>query len=325
MIDFHTFSCYAVHLKSLQENLPLSIALTICVFIFQLPRSFPSRRQPESSPDRSLHATDRGQLSFNAQPDVSSFPPTGYQPVKVFSSTYSSFARGSPSQLSAIHHSPVSNNAMTELQITKRNSPALNSQLNQASRQSSPPSSKSTSSASPPTGVGWNLAAGAHTMATDTTTEREGRVPPSSAQDANFVSPLANRPYLCFRDLEPRMDGDYAKQLVGWDTINIKVPNPTPEPTPGPHSNKPFVMNYPNFNTSSFSTATYPSAQPQPPVHYYQEYSVFVGDLAPETSNSDLVAVFRNPFLGLRSDREPKFIRPFLSSLCISIVAVTAF
>ncbi|KAK1231951.1 hypothetical protein PQX77_004922 [Marasmius sp. AFHP31] len=46
---------------------------------------------------------------------------------------------------------------------------------------------------------------------------------------------------------------------------------------------------------------------------YEAEYSIFVGDLAPETSNSDLVAVFRNPVLGLRDDREPKFIRPFLT------------
>ncbi|KAK7029304.1 hypothetical protein R3P38DRAFT_2524769 [Favolaschia claudopus] len=46
---------------------------------------------------------------------------------------------------------------------------------------------------------------------------------------------------------------------------------------------------------------------------YAKEYSIFAGDLAPETSNSDLVAVFRNPLLGLRNDRAPKFIRPFAS------------
>ncbi|KAJ7853162.1 hypothetical protein B0H14DRAFT_2508823 [Mycena olivaceomarginata] len=46
---------------------------------------------------------------------------------------------------------------------------------------------------------------------------------------------------------------------------------------------------------------------------YAKEYSIFVGDLAPETSNSDLVTVFRNPVLGLRNDRAPKFIRPFAS------------
>ncbi|KAG8690112.1 RRM protein [Ceratobasidium sp. 423] len=43
------------------------------------------------------------------------------------------------------------------------------------------------------------------------------------------------------------------------------------------------------------------------------EFSIFVGDLAPETTNADLVAVFRNPLLGLRTDREPRVIRPFLS------------
>ncbi|KAJ7922266.1 hypothetical protein B0H13DRAFT_1707790 [Mycena leptocephala] len=48
-------------------------------------------------------------------------------------------------------------------------------------------------------------------------------------------------------------------------------------------------------------------------MQYAKEYSIFVGDLAPETSNSDLVAVFRNPVLGLRNDRAPKFIRPFAS------------
>ena len=44
-----------------------------------------------------------------------------------------------------------------------------------------------------------------------------------------------------------------------------------------------------------------------------KDYSVFVGDLAPEVSNSDLFAVFRSPVLSLRNDREPRFIRPFLS------------
>ncbi|KAF8709271.1 RNA recognition motif, partial [Rhizoctonia solani] len=43
------------------------------------------------------------------------------------------------------------------------------------------------------------------------------------------------------------------------------------------------------------------------------EFSIFVGDLAPETTNADLVAVFRNPLLGLRTDREPRVIRPFTS------------
>ncbi|KAJ7048380.1 RNA-binding domain-containing protein [Mycena amicta] len=57
------------------------------------------------------------------------------------------------------------------------------------------------------------------------------------------------------------------------------------------------------------------------PTHPYpKEYSIFVGDLAPETSNSDLVAVFRNPVLGLRNDRAPKFIRPFTSCTSAKIM-----
>lgn len=49
------------------------------------------------------------------------------------------------------------------------------------------------------------------------------------------------------------------------------------------------------------------------PNNRQQEFSIFVGDLAPETTNSDLIAVFRDPILGLRHDREPKFVAPFLS------------
>jgi hypothetical protein len=139
--------------------------------------------------------------------------------------------------------------------------------------------------------------------------------------------------------------------LMGWDPVSIRVPNgpsdasgqpsnnpgycfltfPSPSvaasvlgqvngnagapPVTMPNSNKPFVLSLassiPSSITSALSTpgVVVSSAQQQ----YPKEYSIFVGDLAPETSNSDLVAVFRNPVLGLRNDREPKFIRPFLS------------
>ncbi|KAF9480189.1 hypothetical protein BDN70DRAFT_894369 [Pholiota conissans] len=93
-----------------------------------------------------------------------------------------------------------------------------------------------------------------------------------------------------------------------------------------PNSTKPFVMNWASSVTSATSpmSASFPAvAGPQAAAavaaaaaaaqQYPKEYSIFVGDLAPETSNSDLVAVFRNPVLGLRNDREPKFIRPFNS------------
>lgn len=141
--------------------------------------------------------------------------------------------------------------------------------------------------------------------------------------------------------------------LMGWDPVNIKVPRPAPDPLTGrqannpgycfltfpsqqqagsvlaqinnasggpltmPNSSRPFTLNWassvptaplaPGFGAPTISI---PGAQnPQ----YPKEYSIFVGDLAPEVSNSDLVAVFRNPVLGLRNDREPRFIRPFLS------------
>jgi len=88
-----------------------------------------------------------------------------------------------------------------------------------------------------------------------------------------------------------------------------------------PNSNKPFVLNWASSvqPAPSFPPVSVVPAQQQQQQHHQQqqqypkEYSIFVGDLAPETSNSDLVAVFRNPVLGLRNDREPKFIRPFLS------------
>lgn len=44
------------------------------------------------------------------------------------------------------------------------------------------------------------------------------------------------------------------------------------------------------------------------------EYSIFVGDLAPDVTHADIVAVFRDPTKGLRPDRgPPRKIKPFLS------------
>ncbi|KAI0682642.1 hypothetical protein C8Q76DRAFT_637103 [Earliella scabrosa] len=140
--------------------------------------------------------------------------------------------------------------------------------------------------------------------------------------------------------------------LMGWDPLNIKVPRPAPDPITGqqannpgycfltfptqaqaaavlsqvnnsstplimPNSSKPFSLNW----ASSVPSAPMPPSMPGQTIsipgvqnpQYPKEYSIFVGDLAPEVSNSDLVAVFRNPVLGLRNDREPRFIRPFLS------------
>ncbi|KAF9238785.1 hypothetical protein BU15DRAFT_88232 [Melanogaster broomeanus] len=177
----------------------------------------------------------------------------------------------------------------------------------------------------------------------------DGRPPRPGTSNSNLLLST-----LCWGDLEPWMDEEYAKQvcgLMGWDPVCVKVPNggsdnsgqqannpgycfltfPSPsvaasvlsqvtgnsgaQPVTMPNSNKPFLLNWassiPSTVTSSFPPpgVVAPTTQQQ----YPKEYSIFVGDLAPETSNSDLVAVFRNPVLGLRNDREPKFIRPFLS------------
>ena len=94
----------------------------------------------------------------------------------------------------------------------------------------------------------------------------------------------------------------------------------SPTPVIMPNSTKPFVFNWASSVPASPPTSSLPMTTPaqqsthqQQPPNFTKEYSIFVGDLAPEVSNSDLVAVFRNPVLGLRNDREPRFIRPFLS------------
>ena len=140
--------------------------------------------------------------------------------------------------------------------------------------------------------------------------------------------------------------------LMGWDPITIKVPRPAPDPITGQQANNPgyCFLTFPTQaqaasvlsqvnntnspiimpNSSKAFSLNWASSVPSAPVptsipgqtisipgvqnpQYPKEYSIFVGDLAPEVSNSDLVAVFRNPVLGLRNDREPRFIRPFLS------------
>ena len=91
-----------------------------------------------------------------------------------------------------------------------------------------------------------------------------------------------------------------------------------PNQTIMPNSSKPLSLSWANALPATPPPAPahayvppnyHPTQQPQ---QFTREYSIFVGDLAPEVSNSDLVAVFRNPVLGLRNDREPRFIRPFL-------------
>ncbi|KAL0070246.1 hypothetical protein AAF712_002738 [Marasmius tenuissimus] len=108
---------------------------------------------------------------------------------------------------------------------------------------------------------------------------------------------------------------------MGWEPRFIKVPPPgSPQQPLLPirrqhcYINRASAVQPPATTPSLFSSNDIrPQSHTQLLQQYETEYSIFVGDLAPETSNSDLVAVFRNPVLGLRDDREPKFIRPFLT------------
>ncbi|KAF8967416.1 hypothetical protein BDZ97DRAFT_1903326 [Flammula alnicola] len=180
--------------------------------------------------------------------------------------------------------------------------------------------------------------------------DRDGlffRQPQASNPLQSATNTIASRSTLWWGELEPWMDEEYAKQVCGlmkWDPVSIKVPHPAPDPATGQQANNPgycfltfpspsyaasvlaqaangpngaLVMNWASsVSSASPTSASFPAGagtQPAAAQQYPKEYSIFVGDLAPETSNSDLVAVFRNPVLGLRNDREPKFIRPFLS------------
>lgn len=166
---------------------------------------------------------------------------------------------------------------------------------------------------------------------------------PSPSITANPTQIL--RSTLYWGDLEPWMDDEYTKsvcRLMKWNAT-VRIPEPTigaqslnpgyayvtfPSPQDAqaamvdaqtkprmPNSSRPFMLKWAsavpaapvNHNTG---LPGLPSPNSQ---QFGKEYSIFVGDLAPETSNSDLVAVFRNPLLGLRNDREPRFIAPFAS------------
>ena len=119
----------------------------------------------------------------------------------------------------------------------------------------------------------------------------------------------ANNPGYCFLTFPSQVHAAAVLQQVNTTTNGNALTMP--------NSSKPFTMNWASsVPTAPLSvpfnapTVSIPGAQNP---NYPKEYSIFVGDLAPEVSNSDLVAVFRNPVLGLRNDREPRFIRPFLS------------
>jgi len=139
--------------------------------------------------------------------------------------------------------------------------------------------------------------------------------------------------------------------LKGWTDIQVKINQTAPDPSTGqtfmnpgycvvlfphstmaasaissimnhpggpplmPNSNNPFSLSWWNPSTHPMSFAPTAHLHPPsavPPIQP-QEWSIFVGDLASDASNTDLVNVFRNPNLGLRDDREPRTIQPFMS------------
>ncbi|KZT34492.1 hypothetical protein SISSUDRAFT_1065285 [Sistotremastrum suecicum HHB10207 ss-3] len=115
----------------------------------------------------------------------------------------------------------------------------------------------------------------------------------------------ANNPGYCFLTFPtPQSAANVLAQITQTSTQPLPLM---------PNSSRPFNMNWATSSTTAALTSAVPTAPTTSSVAAPREHSIFVGDLAPETSNSDLVAVFRNPVLGLRNDREPKFIRPFYS------------
>ncbi|KAK7029067.1 hypothetical protein R3P38DRAFT_3394418 [Favolaschia claudopus] len=112
-------------------------------------------------------------------------------------------------------------------------------------------------------------------------------VPPSSANSSN------NNAGYCVLTF-----GDSASAAVALTHVN----SPMGAQMTMPNSARPFVFNWAPPASANGGISPAPIS-PGYSRHYPKEYSIFVGDLAPETSNSDLVAVFRNPVLGLRNDR----------------------
>ncbi|KAH8832780.1 hypothetical protein DL96DRAFT_1704833 [Flagelloscypha sp. PMI_526] len=173
--------------------------------------------------------------------------------------------------------------------------------------------------------------------------------PPASIPTASSLSGSSST--ICWSNLEPWMDHQYVSQvctILGWHPISVRVPRIAPDrtgssganndgycyltfPSPVhakqvldkirslkgmtmPNSSKPFEV---DFVSDLVLEQTAPPTGPAPPsagqLAKRGPFSIFVGDLAPEVSNSDLLAVFRNPVLGLRNDRTPKFVQPFSS------------
>lgn len=81
---------------------------------------------------------------------------------------------------------------------------------------------------------------------------------------------------------------------VATQILYTLTPTPTNPPILMPNSSRPFKANWASSSTSSSNPAAVNPAQMSdiPPE---KEYSIFVGDLAPEVGEGDLVKLFLNP------------------------------
>ena len=132
------------------------------------------------------------------------------------------------------------------------------------------------------------------------------KIPPPSSE----ITPRPNNPGYCFITFP---SAAHAARVL----VSVNTKDPTSAPLLMPNSTRPFNLQWANpsqlptestgtvFEGPSKNTATSNSST----IHHGSvnitseeepEFSIFVGDLAPEVSNSDLLALFRNPFLGLR-------------------------
>ena len=95
--------------------------------------------------------------------------------------------------------------------------------------------------------------------------------------------------------------------------------SPTPQPILLPNSNHPIKIDWADSPLAQTAIG-----KELGPVDNAIEYSIFVGDLAGDVTNADLMNVFRNPNLGLRGDFPPRLIAPF-HSCCNAKVMVDSF
>lgn len=159
--------------------------------------------------------------------------------------------------------------------------------------------------------MGWDRTTNANSVQNNPVTVKIPPPPPDAV-------PQPNNPGYCLLTFPSAAHA--ANVLASLHSINSK--NPAASPLLMPNSSRPFNLQLANLSQlpaanpaaafvgqpqggggangipgSSQSSGVAGNVGPQ------REFSIFVGDLAPETSNSDLVAVFRNPVLGLRNDR----------------------